>query len=163
MGSDQTVNSETEQFLSPPSYTQVSAHNPFEQGAERKAIKSGWTLNLILCCLCAATASFQFGYNISSLNSSSTLIKHFIGNHTFLFNVYWEKKAKFDQGEAWLNGNRTMLKENHYQVEQNMARVVECSSFFGGDENCEADVAEIMKKSAEKKKILKEKFNWTGE
>jgi hypothetical protein len=160
MGLDQTGTSETARFISPPEYSQVGDRNPFE--SPKKAAKKGWNLNLILCCLCAATASLQFGYNISSLNSPSTLIKDFIGNNTFLFKRYTVGKAQFDMYESWINGNRTKLVDGRYQVESNMARVAECSFSFG-DEICEADVARIMEASKVKKAELRQKFNWTGE
>jgi hypothetical protein len=158
MDSDHPAEFETEEFVSPPSYTQVSARNPFEQGAERKAIKSGWTLNLIVCCLFAATASFQFGYNISSLNSSSTLVKHFIRNHTLLFKVYSDKKAKFDQ-EDLIKKNQALFKEHLFVIGKMTARRNNCKY----SKECKYEVEKFLIKMAGLKKALKERFNWTGE
>jgi hypothetical protein len=42
---------------------QETASFPLELSVMRRAIKSDWTLNLVICCICAATASLQFGYN----------------------------------------------------------------------------------------------------
>jgi hypothetical protein len=131
--------------------------NKDKNEAEQPANKPGWTLVLILCCFCVTTASFQFGYNIASLNSPSVFIKHFIGNHTFLFRVFHEKKEMFVNGEAWIKGNRTLLEDGMYQIEQNEARYIDCSMAW--DQEC---MDEILENKRKKEEALKERFNWTA-
>jgi hypothetical protein len=41
-----------------------------------------WTLNLLICCLSAGLCSFSFGYNISSLNSVTLVVRKFIVSKT---------------------------------------------------------------------------------
>lgn len=72
---------------------------------------------LSLCCICITLASFQFGYNISALNSPSNLIKSFIKNNTFLFNSYYEQVESF-KSKFWSNNT---LDFNEYNLENDLS------------------------------------------
>ena len=41
-------------------------------------LKEKWTLNLLICCLTASTASLQFGFNLSSLNTITIVCNNLI-------------------------------------------------------------------------------------
>ena len=51
--------------------------------------KSKWNICLLLCCLAAALASYQFGYNIGALNTPMPLVKQFVKADLFLFEEFY--------------------------------------------------------------------------
>jgi hypothetical protein len=167
MVSDENACSEKEQFVAANS---DSTHREDYETGERKSlfvngngygagahtVHRGWTLNLILCCLCVTLASLQFGYNIASFNSPSAHIKDFIRNHTFLFNFYHQQKSLFENGEIWISGNRTLLADKMYEVEQIEAQYIECS--WSGDVNC---TEQILTRKRNTDAELLAKYNWT--
>ena len=63
--------------------------------------KSALTLYLLLCVFVVSSGSFQFGYNFSSLNPCTYLIKLFIKEHSFFFD-------DLNLELASLNGQETM-------------------------------------------------------
>ena len=93
----------------------------------------GWTIYLLLCCLTVSLASFQFGYNIASLNPPTVLLKEFIRNDFFLFAEFHEKKA-------WLLGNETLLKEHAITVDEKKSAFMDC--VFNFDYECQKRIEE---------------------
>ncbi|CAF0876193.1 unnamed protein product [Brachionus calyciflorus] len=102
-----------------------------------------WTLFLFLCVLTVTSASFQFGYNISSLNPPTDILKEFIGNNTYIFEQYHIEKSKFDnliQNEINLldEGNLTTYFPNVSLILKNNSEGSEVyflSTHFLNDEN----------------------------
>ncbi|RNA27414.1 solute carrier family facilitated glucose transporter member 1-like [Brachionus plicatilis] len=79
---------------------------------------------LTLCCLCITLASFQFGYNISALNSPSSLIKSFIKNETYIFKPYYEQIESFKSAEQNLLSNNFHLeyeKKEFKKIQQELS------------------------------------------
>lgn len=58
-----------------------------------------------MCCICITLASFQFGYNISALNSPSNLIKSFIKDNAFIFDSYYEQVESHKSAELFFWSN----------------------------------------------------------
>ncbi|CAF0955119.1 unnamed protein product, partial [Brachionus calyciflorus] len=78
-----------------------------------------WTIALALCCFSVTLASFQFGYNISSLNSPSSIIKSFIKNETYLFENYNKKLSESKHIEETikkLEDEYKTTKQNYKQI-----------------------------------------------
>lgn len=108
-----------------------------------------WTFNLVFCCVIVClSGSVEFGYNISSLNPVSTIIKEFIGNETFLFREFYEKQALFKLNEGYLQGNETRLQAARLDLENTKSRYIDCT--FSFDYECQQ---EILNKSKQVKPI----------
>ena len=102
----------------------------------------------------ATTASFQFGYNISSLNPPTRVLKEFIFNNTFLFKRYHDGKVLFAINEGWLIGNKTKYDNELYKYEERKAKYLD--TFWNGD----VELREQMdKERKEKEKEIEKKYN----
>ncbi|CAF0876174.1 unnamed protein product [Brachionus calyciflorus] len=113
-----------------------------------------WTLYLVLCVLTVTSASFQFGYNISSMNSPAQILNDFIFNHTFLFQEYFDKKALFELNEGWLIGNKTKYEDEKYKYEERQVEYLE--TYYNNDEEKRA---RMDKEKAEKEELIRQKYN----
>jgi hypothetical protein len=114
-----------------------------------------WTFNLVFCCLVVSLMSFQFGYNISSLNPVTSLVKDFIRKEFFLFNEYYVKSALFNEKKGYLEGNKTKLKDAMHEVESSKSRFMDCLMVF--DYDCQN---EILTNSKNKQKQIYEKYGY---
>lgn len=76
----------------------------FEEHNREPAENSKWTMYLILCCITACSASFQFGYNIGSTNLPTGLIKDFMAR-----NYYPDLYKDFDQLKFIVNTSHEEL------------------------------------------------------
>ena len=48
-----------------------------------------WTWCLLLCCLTASIASFQYGYNVASLNSVTQVAKQFSSFFVYINRIFF--------------------------------------------------------------------------
>ncbi|RNA44260.1 Solute carrier family facilitated glucose transporter member 5 [Brachionus plicatilis] len=113
-----------------------------------------WNLYLFLCVITVTSASFQFGYNISSLNPPTRVLKQFIFNDTFLFKRYHVGKALFELNEGWLKGNKSKYDEELYKYEERKAAYLE--TYWTGD----VELREKMDaERKEKEKEIEKKYN----
>lgn len=113
-----------------------------------------WTFFLLVCCVAASlNGTFNFGFNIASLNSPTDILKGFIKSELWLFKEYYEKKALFEMSEGWLNGNKSLLKERKLMMHDKETIVASCMDFFNFNKapDCDETVENITSES--KKRI----------
>jgi MFS family permease len=123
----------------------------FKNSYEKQNQPKKWTIYLICCCLTVTMSSFQFGYNISSWNKPSALIKEFIKSNTFLFKEYHEKYELFHESEEWLIGNETKFENGILDIESKKSEYLFCG--FSFDTACTDRIEEEkQKKEAEYQK-----------
>jgi len=72
-------------------------------------VKQRWTLNLFLCCITVCFASFQFGYNIGSLNLITPVMKSYF-EQVYFKELFFDKLAKFNEGKEKLENGTEKYK-----------------------------------------------------
>lgn len=136
--------------------------------------KQRWTLYLALCCMTICLASFQFGYNIGSLNLVTPVIKHYF-DQVYFKELFHDKLAMYREGEQKIiNGTlkfndrldlffnkSTYLKEKERElIAAENRRDTYMDTLFSMDLE---KIAKAKKAKAEAEKMIKEKYNLTVE
>lgn len=134
-----------------------------------------WTLYLVLCCMTVSLGSFQFGYNLGSMNLITPIVKNYF-EKVYFKELFYDKLEFFRDKELLLiNGTK---RYNAGVIEYNNGVLKYTSglknftdgahkrneflpTLFGIDNKEESDKAK--KEKAEKEKEIREKYNMTLE
>ena len=91
-------------------------------------------------------------------------MKDFIKRDFFLFKEYYEKKELFENGEMWIIGNKTKLKDANETSFAKQSRLSECMDFFNYNQTCIDEITgESKKKLAEYNEKLNASFTTVDE
>lgn len=105
-----------------------------------------------------ALGPLQFGYNVSSLNPVTPIVKDFIFNELFVFKIFHKQKALFYTMEGYLIANETLISNAIYNAENMRSQYLECQFMF--NYTCIEELTKIRNQRIE---MIKQKFNMTPE
>jgi len=137
-------------------------------------INQGWTLYLAFCCITVCFGSFQFGYNIGSLNLVTPVIKNYF-DEVYFKEVFHDKVVlfkesenkminginKFNDGLELFNSKKSELEDKEGQLLEGEARRDNYFDvMFSMDEEKIRNATEAKRKG---EKQIRDKYNTTVE